>query len=82
METNVSLLCVVIGNPTPTITWQKRSSDGELTKISYEPDNNPKNGTLLLENVNLETSGYYICNASNKFGYKDYKTQVIIKPGI
>lgn len=60
---NIQLTCKSEeGSPTPTYNWQ-----------SYSPQNQPRpaptsqdGGVLSLKNVSMETSGFFICTATNK----------------
>ncbi|KAI4903042.1 hypothetical protein NFI96_033403, partial [Prochilodus magdalenae] len=62
---NISLTCVSDeGSPAPTYKWQ--SYDASNVPRSFPPKTTEKDGVLSLFNVSMDTSGYYICTASNK----------------
>ncbi|XP_026818119.1 papilin isoform X3 [Rhopalosiphum maidis] len=60
-----TLRCVVIGNPTPTIVWQKNTTliDGSGGHYKLFAD-----GTLQIVGLYKYDSGVYICMASNGIG--------------
>ncbi|XP_060098331.1 immunoglobulin superfamily member 10 [Heteronotia binoei] len=61
--------CEATGNPRPTIHWTKISSGDEALK--QKDDNRFEvlpNGTLSIENVNIQDRGQYLCVAANQHG--------------
>ncbi|XP_027848870.1 papilin isoform X1 [Aphis gossypii] len=60
-----TLRCIVIGNPTPTIVWQKNTTliDGSGGHYKLFAD-----GTLQIVGLYKYDSGVYICMASNGIG--------------
>uniref|UniRef100_A0A087XXQ3 Immunoglobulin superfamily, member 9b n=1 Tax=Poecilia formosa TaxID=48698 RepID=A0A087XXQ3_POEFO len=67
----LSLDCVAIGNPTPTITWLK---DG-----SAVPSANLQGGALSLPAVTAQAAGLYACHASNAEGNASRVARLEIK---
>ncbi|KAL6484977.1 hypothetical protein MHYP_G00070220 [Metynnis hypsauchen] len=62
---NISLTCASDeGSPVPTYQWQ--SYDVRNVLRSFPPKTTEKDGVLSLFNVSSDTSGYYICTATNK----------------
>uniref|UniRef100_A0A3B4D1Y9 Ig-like domain-containing protein n=2 Tax=Pygocentrus nattereri TaxID=42514 RepID=A0A3B4D1Y9_PYGNA len=62
---NLSLTCASDeGSPVPTYQWQ--SYDVRNVLRSFPPKTTEKDGVLSLFNVSSDTSGYYICTATNK----------------
>ncbi|XP_074859788.1 immunoglobulin superfamily member 10 isoform X2 [Carettochelys insculpta] len=61
--------CEATGNPLPTIHWTKVSSGTDASKIKR--DNRFEvfaNGTLSIQNVNIQDRGQYLCIAANQHG--------------
>ena len=79
VETNVTLVCTIIADPDPVITWKRADADGNFVEISVTSGIYDGNYTIF--NARIEDSGIYLCNASNKLGYDSYRTEVVIKPG-
>ncbi|XP_024113516.1 protein turtle homolog A [Oryzias melastigma] len=69
--THLSLSCVAIGNPIPTITWLK---DGTVIRSM-----NNQGGVLSLPAVSTPSAGMYTCHASNSEGNVTRVTNVKIK---
>ncbi|XP_072541308.1 uncharacterized protein gpa33b [Salminus brasiliensis] len=62
---NISLTCVSDeGSPAPSYQWQ--SYDVRNTARLFPPKTTEKDGVLSLVNISIDTSGYYICTATNK----------------
>ena len=79
VETNVTLVCTVIADPDPIITWKRINADGTFVEKSVTSD--IYDGNYTIYNARVEDSGIYLCNASNTLGYDSYTTEVTIKPG-
>ncbi|XP_038047946.1 roundabout homolog 1-like isoform X2 [Patiria miniata] len=60
---NVNLLCVVEGDPTPSITWRRQDADMPQGRFQISDDN-----TLHIRQVLQEDEGTYICRAENSWG--------------
>ncbi|XP_065267316.1 immunoglobulin superfamily member 10 [Emys orbicularis] len=61
--------CEATGNPLPTIHWTKVSSGTDVSKSKR--DNRFEvfaNGTLSIQNVNIQDRGQYLCIAANQHG--------------
>ncbi|KYO33974.1 hypothetical protein Y1Q_0024577 [Alligator mississippiensis] len=61
--------CEATGNPPPTIHWTKVSSGTDVSKSKR--DNRFEvfaNGTLSIQNVNIQDRGQYLCVAANQHG--------------
>uniref|UniRef100_A0A674I757 Immunoglobulin superfamily member 10 n=1 Tax=Terrapene triunguis TaxID=2587831 RepID=A0A674I757_9SAUR len=61
--------CEATGNPLPTIHWTKVSSGTDISKSKR--DNRFEvfaNGTLSIQNVNIQDRGQYLCIAANQHG--------------
>ncbi|KAL9952545.1 hypothetical protein ACROYT_G039814 [Oculina patagonica] len=56
---NVSLLCQVTGQPTPTVTWRKLYGNTPKDRSTFE------NGKLSMVNVTRSEGGDYVCLAKN-----------------
>ena len=68
--TNLSLVCVADGWPTPQMTWTR--GDGLLLNQTSTV------GTSIQQNVTLEDSGKYTCRAKNPFGLESHTVEVIV----
>ena len=79
VEKNVTLICTVIGDPNPVITWLKRSENGDVRQIKSTTDKYDSNLTII--HATIEHSGIYVCNASNMLGHQSYEIRLTIKPG-
>lgn len=76
---NLYLACRVKGLPKPTIVW---ALDGTL--ITKNDKTNIKSVTdtdhcLEIKDCNRYQSGFYICRATNEYGYSMVKFEVIVK---
>ncbi|XP_032630203.1 immunoglobulin superfamily member 10 [Chelonoidis abingdonii] len=61
--------CEATGNPLPTIHWTQVSSGSDVSKSKR--DNRFQvfaNGTLSIQNVNIQDRGQYLCIAANQHG--------------
>ncbi|KAK3749889.1 hypothetical protein QZH41_008268, partial [Actinostola sp. cb2023] len=60
----VSLVCIVSGDPIPTVGWWK---DGQLLNISAEPRLTQEaiTNNLTITNITRNDEGFYYCNATN-----------------
>ena len=59
VEKNVTLVCTVIGDPNPVITWLKRSENGDVRQIKSTTDKYDSNLTII--HATIEHSGIYVC---------------------
>ncbi|XP_066565632.1 immunoglobulin superfamily member 10 [Amia ocellicauda] len=64
------LPCEAIGNPAPTLSWIKVSSGTTLTMKAKRGNRFEmfKNGTLSIQNANIQDRGQYLCLAENRHG--------------
>ncbi|XP_064458073.1 cell adhesion molecule DSCAM-like isoform X3 [Ornithodoros turicata] len=68
---NVQLQCSATGTPPPSISWMVAA---DLNREEFLPIYNSHkyvvfpNGTLVINNVEQNESGYYLCKASNGYG--------------
>lgn len=68
---NVILHCQAGGVPTPTIVWKKAlgSKAGEFEEIRDQMHSKfLSNGSLILQHVQEEREGFYLCQANNGIG--------------
>ncbi|XP_052349064.1 V-set and immunoglobulin domain-containing protein 1-like [Oncorhynchus keta] len=62
---NINLTCVSEeGSPAPTYSW--KTNDIRNTPRVFPPRTTEKNGVLSLFNISMETSGFFICTATNQ----------------
>lgn len=77
------LPCRASGMPSPFITWSKANrflvSTDEADSVRYSL---VSGGSLLIENVQLEDDGGYVCHAENAAGsdYQKITVKVLMKP--
>uniref|UniRef100_F7GEA8 Immunoglobulin superfamily member 10 n=1 Tax=Monodelphis domestica TaxID=13616 RepID=F7GEA8_MONDO len=63
------LPCEATGNPLPTIHWTRVSSGIVLSEETQESRFEVfSNGTLFIQNVNIQDRGQYLCVAANQHG--------------
>ncbi|XP_067997758.1 matrix-remodeling-associated protein 5 isoform X1 [Melanerpes formicivorus] len=68
-ETDISIPCDAVGEPKPFITWTKFSTGALMTaNTRLQRFEVWKNGTLLIQNVQLQDRGQYLCTAQNQHG--------------
>ncbi|XP_074047144.1 immunoglobulin superfamily member 10 [Macrotis lagotis] len=61
--------CVATGNPPPSIHWTRVSSGIVLSeKVQESRFEVFSNGTLFIQNVNIQDRGQYLCVAANQYG--------------
>ncbi|XP_044288920.1 immunoglobulin superfamily member 10 [Varanus komodoensis] len=68
-DSDAFIPCEATGNPLPTIHWTKISSGVDAPK--QKRDNRFEvlpNGTLSIQNVNVQDRGQYLCVAANQYG--------------
>lgn len=61
----IELRCFASANPSPTITWSRKGipiSDDTPRMHAYD------DGTLIIDDVENDDAGHYICKASNAAG--------------
>ncbi|EJD76713.1 CBR-HIM-4 protein [Loa loa] len=78
IERSVTLQCRAIGYPLPKITWHRNGVPIEelTTRVKILPD-----GSLLINNVQVDDQDRYTCTAENIFGRQD-KTTVLLVTGL
>lgn len=66
----VGLVCLVMGNPAPTIEWLHNKQVIATAKCSRPASGCPKGNIckLTIETTNPQTEGQYTCRASNRLG--------------
>uniref|UniRef100_A0A8C4S2V6 Cell adhesion molecule DSCAM n=1 Tax=Erpetoichthys calabaricus TaxID=27687 RepID=A0A8C4S2V6_ERPCA len=65
---DIVLPCKAVGDPSPTIKWQK-DSNGSPTAVTIDGRRSIySNGSFVIRTVKAEDSGYYTCVASNNWG--------------
>ncbi|KAM3729106.1 Hemicentin-1 [Dirofilaria immitis] len=75
IERSVTLQCRAIGYPLPKITWRRNGIPIEKlsNRIKILPD-----GSLLINNVQIEDQDRYTCTAENTFGRQDKTTALLV----
>ncbi|KAK2904874.1 hypothetical protein QQF64_033017 [Cirrhinus molitorella] len=76
---NINLTCVSKeGSPTPTYKWERYDFQNILQAFPLKTTE--KDGVLSLVNVSMETSGYYICQSTNKVGSAKCNMTLTVMP--
>ena len=75
LKETATLSCIIIGVPTPTLTWYKDDDEFVPKSSSYEKGS----ARLMLGNTNEESAGRYTCRASNDSGSCECSCDVIIQ---
>ncbi|XP_034050457.1 cell surface A33 antigen-like isoform X2 [Thalassophryne amazonica] len=76
---NIQLTCKSEeGSPAPTYQWERR--DVQDRPLPQDPKTTDKDGVLSLFNITKETSGYYICTATNKIRSASCKFTLSVMP--
>lgn len=70
----VKLECRVFGAPRPEVTWVR--NDRQLTGGRYLTQDN---GDLVINDVQFNDAGQYVCSARNKFGEVEARASLIVK---
>ncbi|VBB32471.1 unnamed protein product, partial [Acanthocheilonema viteae] len=75
IERSVTLQCRAIGYPVPKITWNRNGVPIEklTSRIKILPD-----GSLLINNVQVDDQDRYTCTAENTFGRQDRTTALLV----
>ncbi|XP_010212034.1 PREDICTED: vascular cell adhesion protein 1-like [Tinamus guttatus] len=68
----VTMKCNSSGNPTPVISWKKKSATGESEKIF-------KDATLTIDNIKSQDLGLYECEAYNQFGREERALKLLVQ---
>ncbi|XP_063059336.1 roundabout homolog 3 [Engraulis encrasicolus] len=77
--TTAMLQCHVMGNPLPSIQWEK---DGQRILASDDRISLMENGTLLITNLQETDSGTYTCVASSSSGETSWSGVVTVKDSL
>ncbi|XP_050975277.1 cell surface A33 antigen isoform X2 [Labeo rohita] len=76
---NINLTCVSEeGSPTPTYKWERYDFRDVIQAFPIKTTE--KDGVLSLVNVSMETSGYYICESTNKVGSAKCNMTLTVMP--
>lgn len=75
MDQTITLTCVVNGVPTPEVTWYRNGTVLKERTITYE------NGAAkyVVKKTTTETSGTYVCKATNEVGSVESSCRVVIE---
>ncbi|VDK66621.1 unnamed protein product [Anisakis simplex] len=78
IERSTTLQCRAIGHPVPEITWQRHGVPIHTmgNRVKTLPD-----GSLLINNAQMDDQDRYTCTAKNMFGQQD-KTTVLMVTGL
>nr|XP_023675671.1 matrix-remodeling-associated protein 5-like [Paramormyrops kingsleyae]XP_023675672.1 matrix-remodeling-associated protein 5-like [Paramormyrops kingsleyae] len=69
-ESDVVLPCESKGDPKPMVSWTKVSTGATIQEDTKHGQRFEvlRNGTFVIQNVQLQDRGQYLCTAQNKFG--------------
>ena len=73
---NVTLNCIAIGYPLPSVMWIKGSTSLQGTQLFQERG---KGTRLHFKNITYEEKGKYTCIAKNAVGMASFDVKVIFK---
>ncbi|XP_047456204.1 cell surface A33 antigen-like isoform X2 [Mugil cephalus] len=77
---NITLTCrSEEGSPDPVYEWKSYSVENNARPLP--PKKIINGGELSLFNISRETSGYYICTATNRIGSASYNYTLAVTPG-
>ena len=79
---NITFMCLVSGQPTPTVTWLKDGKPLESADENFsiqktnitgfsKPGRISLNSTLTMFGLTVGNNGYYSCRAENRLGMVD-----------
>ncbi|XP_022090462.1 basement membrane-specific heparan sulfate proteoglycan core protein-like isoform X3 [Acanthaster planci] len=66
------LRCIVTGNPTPTITWSRRSGPLRVNHVV-------SNDMLQIRDASEADEDYYTCRAENSAGYYEFSVEIRVQ---
>ena len=72
----IVLNCLAVGYPPPTYSWYK---DGGRLSPAHDRFNIALNGSLVIENAQLDDSAHYRCSASNYLGKASSSARVQVR---
>lgn len=75
LKETATLSCIVVGVPTPTLTWYKDDDEFVPKSSSYEKGS----ARLVLSNTNEESAGRYTLRASNDSGSCECSANLVIQ---
>ena len=75
----IVLNCLAIGYPPPTYSWYK---DGGRLSPAHDRFNIALNGSLVIENAQLDDSAHYRCSASNYLGKASSSARVQVSANL
>lgn len=75
LKETATLSCLIVGVPTPTLTWYKDDDEFVPKSSSYDKGS----ARLVLTNTNEESAGRYTCRASNDSGSCECSCNLIIQ---
>ena len=64
----ITLTCVAAGSPQPNYQWLQQEPTGKVKVLGYEPN-------LVIENINYDHQGQFVCKASNVVGKEKREIQ-------
>ncbi|XP_016375600.1 matrix-remodeling-associated protein 5-like [Sinocyclocheilus rhinocerous] len=78
-ETDAYLPCVVVGKPSPFLSWTKVSTGASVTQNTrVQRFEVSSNGTLIIHNVLPLDRGQYLCSVQNQYGEDKIVVNLIV----
>ena len=76
---SVKLLCLVSGNPTPTVQWTKSGNPIDNKDPHYNIENSTGVCILEISSCEMSDTGYYKCYAENSLGFDETISHITIE---
>ena len=78
-KVNIALPCAAQGYPLPSYNWYKKGFN-QPTFLSFNKDRSILiNGILIIQNVNIQDNGVYMCHVNNSAGEEKAETKLIVR---
>ena len=75
LKQNITLTCIIVGVPQPTLRWYKDDDEFVPKKATYSAGT----ASLTLEKTKEEDSGHYLCRAENDSGAVETSCNLLIQ---
>jgi len=75
LKQNITLTCIIVGVPQPTLRWYKDDDEFVPKKATYSAGT----ASLTLEKTKEEDSGHYLCRAENDSGAVETSCHLLIQ---
>ncbi len=75
LKQSVTLSCIIVGVPQPTLRWYKNDNEFKPSKASYEAGT----ARLVFDKTSEEVAGRYTCSAENDSGTVETSCELIVQ---